>query len=368
MTDQTNSDLQSENPEVAPEAVANHADIVALRAELAALGDSVSAATNGLKLHRSEEDVLKRMRERFTYTLIIVAVISFFGIQSVAYLLIDQTWGRAIDDRVHEATVSVSRAEVTVEFAEEAARKADKAADDANRKVEQTTGRLDEIDMHMKAVLQAVEVDVAKVQSEIAAATDSVRAFSNSAVADLQEQLNSVGAQVLALSKESKINVATFQEQQVSLRNQAIATQSKFTENAGIQITVHAVSDRFFQDAAILVNSLTMDFGYVAYMPSYSPLVTFPSGMVEPPTDIQRSNTRYATIIYGSATGDPNTIERKVSELAGTLRDKLPTYKITKLRAGAKAVQISKSTALGGIHGNRFSILLANWVPKVTDG
>ncbi len=48
-------------------APATTGDIAALQHRIEQPGAAVSDATNGLKLYRSEEDVIERIRKRFTY-------------------------------------------------------------------------------------------------------------------------------------------------------------------------------------------------------------------------------------------------------------------------------------------------------------
>ena len=89
MVNQTTDNRQKGGLEDAPDIEADNTGPVT-RAEIMQLGAAVTEVTKGLNLYRSEEDVYKRIRQRFSYAVIIVAVLSFFGIQGIAYVLIDQ--------------------------------------------------------------------------------------------------------------------------------------------------------------------------------------------------------------------------------------------------------------------------------------
>ncbi len=154
-------------------APATAADFASLQRRIEQLGAAVSQATNGLKLYRSEEDIIERIRKRFIYALGIVAVLSFFGIQGIAYVIIDQQWGKELKDRVDDATKAVTRAQMSTEQAikasteaSNAATEASNAATEANQVRIKLKDLLEDTKAEIKALRQGPRTD-AKTQGEL---------------------------------------------------------------------------------------------------------------------------------------------------------------------------------------------------------
>lgn len=185
--------------------------MTALQNEIKDLKEAVGQATLGLRLYQSKEDVVAQIRHRFTYVLVIVAVLSFFGIQGIAYVIIDQQWGSKLDDRVTKATVAVAQAETATEQAKDAAAKAKEITDIARGKAEAVTDKLEKI------TLQISDVDK-KLENDMRAATDNVRELATKTAATIQKQLKGVEDQVAKLSTRAGVSSTGFKKQQQTLR------------------------------------------------------------------------------------------------------------------------------------------------------
>lgn len=358
MVNETTDNRQTGDPEDAPSIEADdtepatHADIAALRAEIAHFGVAVAEATKGLNLYRSEEDVLKRIRQRFSYAIIVVAVLSFFGIQGIAYVLIDQRWGAALRERVDEATRSVERANIAASQAKDAATMANAATDAARQKADAITGRFNKIDSR-------IDIAIAKVESEIVGATASVRALATKTVDELQTQLAGVEKQVAALSREANLDAANFDEQQKALRAAAETTQRKFASNAKFTVQVFPIATDFVADGQRVLSILTDQFGYKAVLSDFFADST--SANTQPPTGVLRSNTKFATIYYAGST----ELKAKVDEIKAALESNLSGYVIHILEALSVATTFTGS--IGNLDSREFAISLANWQLKKTD-
>ena len=341
-------------------APATAADIAALQHRIEQLGAAVSEATNGLKLYRSEEDVIERIRKRFTYALGIVAVLSFFGIQGIAYVIIDQRWGKELRDRIDDATVAVADAEnaaktvrknadAAVLETKRATAKATKAADDARKKAEAVTGRVDKIDQRMTKAL-------AKVESDIAGASGSARAAADRAVADIQKQLANIQLQINTVSSKAKVDVASLREKQEELRTDAEKERKKFAENGRFAVSVYPVGTEFIDDAKKLSRHLTQKGGFIASFKKVSG-----SGS-EPPQGVARSSGKIATIMTNRNNEDTTA---KIPEIEAIVRDALSGFDVRWVKA--RTVKITRGSIMYGLYPDfpGVYLFLSNWPIKV---
>lgn len=329
---------------------ATHADIAALRAEIAHLGATVAEATKRLNLHRSEADVFKRIRQRFSYAIIVVAVLSFFGIQGNAFVLIDQSWGAAMHERVNEATRSVERANIAASQAKDAAATANDATDAARQKVDAITGRFDKIDSR-------IDDGIGKIESEIVGATGSVPALATERTDELQMQLAGVEGQVAMLSGKANVDPAKFDEQQKALRAAPEITQRKFAANANFSVAVMPVGTDFLADGYRVVAILIDKFGDRASLLRSSAQST--SADMQPPKGVLRSNTKFASIIFTGGT----ELKAIVDEIKATLELNLSGYVIQIIEA--REVKLAFIMGICLRKSDQIWIALANWQPKI---
>jgi hypothetical protein len=264
-------DEQSESGAEPP--VENAGDLAALQADIRRLEASVSVATDGLYLHRSEEELVDRLRKRFFQTLMIVAVLSFFGIQAISYGVINIGWGEKLGTSVTEAKVAVALASksvtelqaavksgekalgAAVSASNAATERAAKAADSAAKKAKNVTARFAELE-------KDVETSLTKIKGEISGASDSVRAASSKAITDIQGQLVNIQEQLDAVSKKTRVDVADLQEKQIALRTQSEEEQKKFAQNGKFFISVWTTQEESLKLTKTLSKQLIEKLGF----------------------------------------------------------------------------------------------------------
>lgn len=367
-------------------APATAADFASLQRRIEQLGAAVSQATNGLKLYRSEEDIIERIRKRFIYALGIVAVLSFFGIQAIAYVIIDQQWGKEFDKSVIEVNRATAKTEVTTAQATKAASeasnaaseardavkkaqknvdaavleskgataKATEAAEDARKKAEDVTGRFDEID---ERITQAI----AKVESEIAGASGSVRAAADKSITDIQLQLTNIQDQINAVSGGAKgLDVAGLQSIQQKLRDEAEKARKLFAANGQFFVEFHPIGKEFIVDANKLSRDMTRKGGFKAIAMTYSGIKNLAE--TEPPRGRKRSDDKIATIM---TLKDSHVTMAQISEVKEILNEAGLDYIVRQVVACQIQYTIDEGYGCLGYEFSRIIIFLSAWPLKL---
>lgn len=315
----------------------------ATAADIAALRQQIDAATNGLELYRSEENVIERIRKRFANTALIAAAVGFIGIQIVAYAVINLTWGPEIRETVTDGVKAIAKLEAAVAQATKAATKANDAAVAASKKAKAATGRFDKID-------ERITKAIAKVESEIAGASGSVRAAADKSIADVQKQLANIQDQIKAVSSVAKgVDVAGLQRKQQKLRNEAEKARKLFAANGAISVWFTSVGTEFFDDASMLQLDVTRKGGFAGKLMHQSQRR---SADIQPPIGINRTTDRIATIV----TGRPTAISKgQVSAIKEILNASGLGYVVRRVQ-GAGFYGLTPDTGL--ICCNKFEMLV----------
>ena len=87
-----------------------------------------------------EDELVKAIQKRFSLGIVVTAVASFIGIQGIAYLIIDQNWGRRLQEKVDKAADAVAGANAATENAKSASTKARSGPTESKPRAAPTTG------------------------------------------------------------------------------------------------------------------------------------------------------------------------------------------------------------------------------------
>ena len=320
----------------------------ATAADIAALQQQIDAAANGLKLYRSEENVIEHIRKRFANTAVIAAAVGFIGIQVVAYAVINLTWGPEIRETVTDGVKAIAKLEAVVAQATKAATKANDAAVAASKKAEAATGRFDKID-------ERITKAIAKVDSDIAGASGSARAAADKAVAVIQKQLANFQEQINTVSRKAKVDVKILREKQDKLRTDAEKEREKFAENGRFFVRVRPVGTEFIDDAKKLSRDLTRKGGFKGSVSDF--FAEKDVANTTPPSGVKRSADKIVTII---AHPDNTDTTGKIPEIEEILRETLSGFEVRRDFAGNVKPILNRSTRIS-LSTPSIYVYLSNW-------
>ena len=151
--------------------------------------EQIAAFEKEQKLRAQEDELVKRIKRRFTVALISVSVVGFFGIQAVAWIVIDQMHRPRMDTEVSKAIQAVTNADIAAESAKKAASEATQATKQAKDAADDVSAQATAISEDLAKLRNETKVARKEIDDEIEGARKVVTVLTQKSVTDLEKQL-----------------------------------------------------------------------------------------------------------------------------------------------------------------------------------
>ena len=213
--------------------------------------EQIAAFEKEQKLRAQEDELVKRIKRRFTVALISVSVVGFFGIQAVAWIVIDQMHRPRMDAEVAKAISAVINANIAAESAKKATSDATQAAKKAKEAADDVSVQAVALSEDLAKLRKETKVARKEIDDEIEGTRRAATVLAEKSVTDLEKQLAKVETQVVALTKLAEKQVVaaertrtklreakSFESEQAKLRNIAGRTRKTLAENSKFRVAI----------------------------------------------------------------------------------------------------------------------------------
>ncbi len=228
--------------------------------------EQIAAFEKEQKLGAQEDELVKRIKRRFTVALISVSVVGFFGIQAVAWIVIDQMHRPRMDAEVAKAITAVTNANNAAESAKRATSDATQAGKQAKEAADTVSAQAATLSEDLASLKKEIKVARDDFGAQIEGARKAATVLTEKSVNDLDKQLAIVERQVVALTKLAERRTAAadrtltklrqagrLESEQAKLRNTAGSTRKTLADNSKFKVSL-LPSERNLSLARKLVN------------------------------------------------------------------------------------------------------------------